>query len=45
MEPSRPIVAEDNAAEDVKDRARLTITRDQLIALVDEALRSRGLLT
>jgi L-fuculose-phosphate aldolase len=45
MEPSRPIVAEDNAAEDVKDRGRLTITRDQLIALVDEALRSRGLLT
>ena len=45
MAPGRPIVAEDNAAEDVKDRARLTITRDQLIALVDEALRSRGLLT
>ena len=44
MEPSRPIVAEDNAAEDV-DRGRLSITRDELIALVDEALRSRGLPT
>jgi L-fuculose-phosphate aldolase len=45
MEPGRPIVAEDNAAEDVEDRGRLSITRDELIALVDEALRSRGLLT
>jgi L-fuculose-phosphate aldolase len=45
MEPGRPIVAEDNAAEDVEDRGRLSGTRDELIALVDEALRSRGLLT
>ena len=40
MEPGRPIVAEDNAAEDLEDHGRLSITRDELIALVDEALRS-----
>jgi hypothetical protein len=45
MEPGRPIVAEDNAAEEVQDRGRLSITRDELIALMDEALRSRGVLT
>ena len=45
MAPGRPIVAEDNAAEDVEDRGRLSITRDELIALVDEALRSGGLVT
>jgi L-fuculose-phosphate aldolase len=44
MEPGRPVVA-----EDVRDagggRQRLNITRDELIALVDEALRLRGVLT
>lgn len=44
VEPGRPIVAEDKAVEDL-ERGRLSITRDELIALVDEALRSRGFLT
>jgi L-fuculose-phosphate aldolase len=41
MEPGRPVVAED--VEQAKER--LEVTRDELIALVDEALRSRGVLT
>ena len=45
MEPGRPIVAEDNAAEDLEHHGRLSITRDELVAVVDEALRSRGVLT
>jgi L-fuculose-phosphate aldolase len=43
MEPSRPIVAQDNAAQDLEDHGRLTITRAGLIALLDEALRSQRL--
>jgi len=49
MEPGRPVVAEDRAAEDraAEDPApeRLNLTRDELIALVEEALRLRGVLT
>ena len=41
MEPGRPVVAED--VEQCKER--LELTRDELIALVDEALRLRGVLT
>ena len=41
LEPGRPVVAED--VEQRKER--LDVTRDELIALVDEALRSRGVLT
>ena len=44
MEPGRPVVAED--AEDAERRSdRLNITRDELISLIEEALRSRGVLT
>jgi len=35
MEPGRPVVAEDKAA----------LTRDELVCLIEEALRSRGVLT
>jgi L-fuculose-phosphate aldolase len=46
MEPGRPVVAEDEAAENVEGgRDRLNITRDELIAVIEEALRSRGVLT
>ena len=54
MEPGRPVVAEDKVAEDRtaeeaeesgRGREVLNITRDDLIALVDEALRLRGVLT
>ena len=49
MEPGRPVVAEDLAAEGAEEAdtssERLNITRDELIALVDEALRLRGVLT
>jgi L-fuculose-phosphate aldolase len=51
MEPGRPVVAEDKAAEDKAaedaegSRGRLNLTRDELIALIEEALRSRGVLT
>jgi len=41
MEPGLPVVAED--VEQRKER--LDVTRDELIALVDEALRLRGVLT
>ena len=41
MEPGRPAVAED--AETTG--ARLNLTRDELIALIEDALRSRGVLT
>ena len=40
MQPGRPIVAEDNPAR----KEVFEITRDELIAIVDEALRSRGVL-
>jgi L-fuculose-phosphate aldolase len=46
MEPGRPVVAEDEAAENAEGgRDRLNITRDELIAVIEEALRSRGVLT
>jgi L-fuculose-phosphate aldolase len=54
MEPGRPVVAEDRAAEDkaADDESagsgsadRLNLTRDELIAVIEEALRSRGVLT
>jgi L-fuculose-phosphate aldolase len=41
MEPGRPVVAEDVEGEG----SRLNITRDELIALIEDALRSRGVLT
>jgi L-fuculose-phosphate aldolase len=41
MEPGRPVVAED--IEGVREK--LPITRQDLIAIIDEALRSRGVLT
>jgi len=41
MEPGRPVVAEDVQP----GKERIQITRDDLIALVDEALRARGVLT
>jgi len=45
MEPRRPVVAED-VAEDVEaTREKPQITREDLIAIIDEALRSRGVLT
>jgi L-fuculose-phosphate aldolase len=44
MEPGRPIVAED-ATEDAASSERLSISRDELIAVIEEALRSRGALT
>jgi len=40
MEPGRPVVAEDVQP----DNRHLHITRDELIALIDEALRARGVL-
>jgi hypothetical protein len=40
MEPGRPVVAEDVEP----GRERLQVTREELIALVDEALRARGVL-
>jgi L-fuculose-phosphate aldolase len=48
MEPGRPVVAEDSAEEDKaadSDSNRLTLTRDELVSLIEEALRSRGVLT
>jgi L-fuculose-phosphate aldolase len=56
MEPGRPIVSEDKTAEDQAaddkaaedartDNTRLNLTRDELINLIEEALRSRGVLT
>jgi L-fuculose-phosphate aldolase len=45
MEPGRPIVAEDRAPDTEGGNDRLNITRDELVALVDEALRLRGVLT
>jgi L-fuculose-phosphate aldolase len=41
MEPGHPLVAEDIE----RPKERLELTRDELIALLDEALRSRGVLT
>jgi L-fuculose-phosphate aldolase len=44
MEPGKPVVAED--VEHMQGgRDRLNLTRDELIALIEEALRSRGVLT
>jgi L-fuculose-phosphate aldolase len=40
MEPGCPVVAEDVEPA----RERLQVTREELIALVDEALRARGVL-
>ena len=46
MAPGAPVVAEDQATEDGEaDRTRLNLTRDELISLIEEALRSRGVLT
>jgi L-fuculose-phosphate aldolase len=46
MEPGRPVVAEDISDEHAEpSSARLNVTRGELIALVEEALRSRGVLT
>jgi L-fuculose-phosphate aldolase len=42
MEPGRPLVAEDVEAA---EREKPAITREDLIAIIDEALRSRGVLT
>jgi len=41
MEPGAPLVAEDMASRSEK----FQLTRDELIAIVDEALRARGVLT
>jgi L-fuculose-phosphate aldolase len=41
MEPGSPVVAEDVE----RNKERYQVTREELIALVDEALRARGLLT
>jgi L-fuculose-phosphate aldolase len=41
MEPGRPIVAEDAET----GGARASVSRDELLALIEEALRSRGVLT
>jgi L-fuculose-phosphate aldolase len=41
MMPGRPAVAEDASGDDT----RLNLTRSELIALIEEALRSRGVLT
>jgi hypothetical protein len=41
MEPGRPVVAED--VEGVREKPQ--ITRQDLIAIIDEALRARGVLT
>jgi hypothetical protein len=44
MEPGRPVVAEDiEAVEAVREKQQ--ITREDLIAIIDEALRARGVLT
>ncbi|HUA22147.1 MAG TPA: class II aldolase/adducin family protein [Bryobacteraceae bacterium] len=40
MEPGHPVVA-----EDMEPRQRVSLTRDELVALVEEALRVRGALT
>jgi L-fuculose-phosphate aldolase len=40
MEPGRPVVA-----EDVEAPSKQPLTREDLIAIIDEALRSRGVLT
>jgi hypothetical protein len=40
MEPGAPVVAEDQ----VTGSEKLAITRDELFALLDEALRSKGVL-
>ena len=39
MEPGRPVVAEEARPQ------KQQITREDLIAIIDEALRSRGVLT
>ncbi len=44
MEPGKPVVAEDTEHMEA-GRGRLNLTRDELIALIEEALRSRGVLT
>jgi L-fuculose-phosphate aldolase len=44
MEPGRPVVAEDVEAVEAQ-RERQPIAREDLIAIIDEALRSRGVLT
>ena len=41
LEPGRPVVAEDVACS----QDHIPLTRDELIALIDEALRARGVLT
>src|SRR4029077_17713400 len=40
MEPGRPVVAEDGESS----RERLQLTREDLIALVEDVLRARGML-
>jgi len=40
MGPGAPVVAEDNTAP----QERFELTRDELISIIDEALRSRGVL-
>ncbi len=44
MEPGRPLVAEDIEAREAAPE-KPPITREELIAIIDEALRSRGVLT
>jgi L-fuculose-phosphate aldolase len=39
MEPGNPVVA-----EDAQRRERLQLTREELLAVIDEALRARGVL-
>ena len=45
MEPGCPVVAEDAEAAEAASSDRLNLTRNELIALIEEALRSRGVLT
>ncbi len=46
MEPGRPAVAEDVTAEaSAESEARVSLNRAELIALIEDALRSRGVLT
>jgi L-fuculose-phosphate aldolase len=46
MGPGRPVVAEDISSDQAEpSNARFNVTRAELIVLVEEALRSRGVLT
>jgi L-fuculose-phosphate aldolase len=47
MEPGHPVVAEDREAGEAAEagKERVSLTREELVALVEEALRGRGALT